>query len=482
MKILWLDIDSLRPDHLGCYGYHRNTSPVIDSLAAEGMRYDAVFASDAPCLPSRTAWQMGRPGIQTGVINHGGCYADPFRTSIGREFNEHPDYRKFIQVLRAAGYRTASVSTFAERHAAWWFHAGFGEVHDVGKQGLERAEEVIPAASRFIQDHGTEDDWFLHVNLWDPHTPYRTPDSYGDPFKHEEAPAWPDAETIRLHQDGYGPHSATAVLSDPGVSIPTPRELSKITSREDFRHWINGYDTGIRYADDHVGQLLQVLSDINILDETVIIISADHGECQGEFNIYGDHQVADISTCRLPWIIRGPGFEKGLNTALHYHYDMTAGILSHLGISIPAGWDSIPTDFSSGDKGRSSLVISQAAWSCQRSVLFDDYILMKTYHSGLKDLPQTALFNWRKDPHQTCDLSNTDTSLVCKAHALLDTWIDNQLSRSPNGEDPMRGVIKEGGPYHTRGKLKEYISYYQDSGRPDLALKMQTNHQFDPGV
>ena len=76
MRILYLDLDTLRPDHLGCYGYHRNTSPNIDRIAAEGVRFDNYHCSDAPCLPSRTALMTGRFGIHTGVVGHGGTAAD----------------------------------------------------------------------------------------------------------------------------------------------------------------------------------------------------------------------------------------------------------------------------------------------------------------------------------------------------------------------------------------------------------------------
>ena len=55
MRLLYLDIDTLRPDHLGCYGYPRRTSPNIDALATRSIRFDNVYASDTPCLPSRTA-------------------------------------------------------------------------------------------------------------------------------------------------------------------------------------------------------------------------------------------------------------------------------------------------------------------------------------------------------------------------------------------------------------------------------------------
>ena len=71
MRILYLDLDTLRPDHLGCYGYPRATSPHIDSIAARGMRFERVYCSDAPCLPSRAALTTGLFGIHNGVVNHG---------------------------------------------------------------------------------------------------------------------------------------------------------------------------------------------------------------------------------------------------------------------------------------------------------------------------------------------------------------------------------------------------------------------------
>ena len=75
MRILYLDLDALRPDHLGCYGYHRNTSPNIDRIAEQGVRFDNYYCSDAPCLPSRSALTSGRYGIHTGIVGHGGTAA-----------------------------------------------------------------------------------------------------------------------------------------------------------------------------------------------------------------------------------------------------------------------------------------------------------------------------------------------------------------------------------------------------------------------
>src|SRR5205814_6890113 len=107
MRVIYVDIDSLRPDHLGCYGYHRKTSPHIDSLANDGVRFNNFYAPDAPCLPSRTAFFTGRFGIQTGVVNHGGVRADIRVEGPGREFRSTSTLDAFAERLRNAGWYTA---------------------------------------------------------------------------------------------------------------------------------------------------------------------------------------------------------------------------------------------------------------------------------------------------------------------------------------------------------------------------------------
>ncbi len=103
MRFLYIDIDTLRPDHLGCYGYLRPTSPVIDAIAREGVRFDRCYASDTPCLPSRTALTTGRFGIRTGVMNHGGLAADPLPEGAGRQFTARLNNESWVMSMRRIG-------------------------------------------------------------------------------------------------------------------------------------------------------------------------------------------------------------------------------------------------------------------------------------------------------------------------------------------------------------------------------------------
>lgn len=481
MRILYIDIDSLRPDHLGCYGYHRRASPHIDQVAARGVRCTNYYASDAPCLPSRTGLFSGRFGIHTGVINHGGLEADIRPLGDQRGFANRGPYRSWMTALRQKGLHTVFISPFAARHAAWHVLDGFREVYDTGKNGLERADEVAPAALRWIGAHAQEENWYLHVNFWDPHTPYRTPLEYGNPFADDPAPAWLTEEIIRQHRASFGPHSAQD-LQEWGPCDPDrwPRLPREIASRTDFKQWIDGYDVGIRYADDHVGQILNALADLGVLDETLVIISADHGENQGELNVYGDHQTADHATCRVPLVVAGPGIPEGhVDDAFHYQIDLAPTIVELVGGEPAPRWDGV--SFANAltrveAAGRPYLVISQGAWSCQRAVRFGPWLLIRTYHGGLKDFPDWMLFDLEKDPHETRNLADQRGDVVAEGLRLLETWHTEMMSASPSPTDPMWHVIREGGPFHTRGRFDECLKRLNQTGRAEAIRRLEERY------
>lgn len=488
MRILFIDIDTLRPDHLGCYGYHRATSPNLDWIASQGRTFDNCYVSDAPCLPSRAALWSGRTGFHNGAINHGGVAADPFHEGPGRLFRDRWDATGWIPQLRKAGLRTVSVSPFGERHSAWWWYAGWNEVYNSGKGGVELADDITPLALDWIRRNAQSDNWFLHVNYWDPHTPYRTPMQYGNPFEHEPLPDWLTEEVRARCWQSFGPHSAQEPHGEPDASANLqahPRLPAKLDLMDAVRSWIDGYDTGIWYADRHVGLLLNELRAQGVLDDLVIVVSSDHGENQGELNVWGDHQTADHITSRVPLILRWPGVTApaSRDAALHYHFDWAATMLELLGGQVPGNWDGIPFTRALKEnraEGREALVVSQAAWSCMRSVRFchedEDYICLRTYHDGYKDLKPVMLFNLSLDPHEQHDLADARPELVQKAMALLTDWQHAQMLSGTTDVDPLVTVLREGGPFHTRGTLARYAAYLRATGRAHHAARLESQH------
>ena len=466
MNILYIDIDSLRADHLGCYGYARPTSPHIDRLAAEGVRVSSCYTSDAPCLPSRTALFSGLFGIHNGVVTHGGTASHMRYPGDGHSTDR--ERLPLPMALSMAGYHTVTFTNFAQRHLAWHFLAGWDEIHKVNnKGGHERADEVSQVFLPWLRQHAGEDKLFVHVNFWDPHTPYRTPLEYGNPLEGSPRPEFPDDETIAAQRESYGPMSARDhVLNQERY----PRLPAGITNRADFDRWIDGYDVGIRYVDDHIGQIRATLEARGVLDDWAIIVSADHGENQGELNIYGDHQTADEYTTHIPLIIRWPGTTApgGAYAGLVYHLDLAPTLCELLGVRVPERWDGrsfAPVLRGQAHTDREYLVLGQGAWTCQRAVRQGDWLLVRTYHTGHHPFPAAMLFDLAQDPHETRNVAESRPEVVAALDHLLTEWWQEQTSGPQGQPDPMLTTIQEGGPFYVRGKLQPYIERLRAAGR-----------------
>jgi len=484
MRLLYLDLDTLRPDHLGCYGYHRATSPNIDRIASGGMRFDQFYCSDAPCLPSRTALMTGRFGIHTGVVGHGGTAADHRLEGPGRGFSSEYEWSSLPRTLRKAGFYTALISPFAERHSSFTFYAGFREMHNTGKGGMESAEEITPVALDWIRRNAKRDQWYLHVNYWDPHTPYRAPAAFGNPFANDPLPAWITPAVFEQHLKHVGPHSANEIMMwDDKANPQWPRHPGALRNMQDLRQMIDGYDCGIRYMDDHIGQLLRALADEGVLDDLVIVVSADHGENQGELGIYGEHATADNITCRIPMIVRWPGQVKGgsVQAGLHYNLDWLPTLAEMLGQERHRAWDGESfTAALNGDPGmgRDHLVISQCCHVCQRSVRFDRWLYMQTVHDGFHLFPREMLFDLETDPNEQVDLAGQRPEVRRKGAMLLDGWHSRMMATMPAGysEDPLETVMREGGPMHARGQLAAYCERLKATGRGWAVEELRLRH------
>ncbi|MGQ9662756.1 MAG: sulfatase family protein [Kiritimatiellia bacterium] len=485
MRILFLDIDTLRPDHLSCYGYHRLTSPNIDRIAAEGVRFDNYYCSDAPCLPSRTALMTGRFGIHNGVVGHGGTCADLRIEGAERGFRDKLATTSLVGVFRWKGWRTVTISPFAERHSAWHFYAGFQEMYNTLGCGLESAEQITPTVLDWIERHGHEDKWFLHVNYWDPHTPYRAPTEFGNPFANDPLPAWLTPEVIAAHWNAVGPHTAQEFnMYDDATSSKYPRQPGQVKGMEGVRQVIDGYDCGVAYADFHVGQILEALRAKGVLHDTMIVVSSDHGENLGELGIYGEHGTCDNITHRIPLIIRMPGGMRGhVDRGLHYNLDLAPTLSALLGLTPASNWDG--TSFaaavrSGAECGRDYLVLSQCAHVCQRSVRYGPYIYIRTYHDGFHLFPEEMLYDLEHDPHEQTNLAPERPELCRQALYYLAEWHDRMMrSMCPYDTDPLWTVMREGGPYHARGQLKAYCERLQRTGRGWAIEELKRRHPYE---
>jgi choline-sulfatase len=501
MRILFLDIDTLRADHLGCYGYNRNTSPNIDSIAEDSVKFENYYCSDAPCLPSRSALMSGQFGIHTGVVGHGGTAADPRLEGADRGFQSSLYSKNCLPgFLRKQGYHTVSISSFAERHSAWNFYAGFNEIRNSGGCGMEPGEIVTDEALKWIEQNAEKDNWFLHINWWDPHTPYRTPMDY-NPFENEPAPEWLTEEILQEHRKMSSPHGAQEIMMYTNEPIPQyPKHQGEIRNMEELKYFFDGYDSGVKYADEQIGIILDALKNKGIdIDDLAIIVTADHGENLGELGLYAEHATADNITCKVPMIIKWPECLKGhTDKGFHYSLDllptladlfkgksagteMDAKFIPGSGGDQKPDWDgkSYFESLKTGkETGHDELILSQCAHVCQRSVRWDKYIYIRTYHDGYHLYPKEMLFNLDKDPYEQNNIAEERPEL-CKegAHKLMN-WHDKMMFTQPEGysNDPMWTVISEGGPTHAKGYLSQYCERLKKTGREWAIPELKKRH------
>jgi len=356
------------------------------------------------------------------------------------------------------------------------------ETYNPGGRGMESGETVLPLALDWIERHGSEDNWFMHVHFWDPHTPYRAPKEFGEPFADVPLDTWIDEKTLAEHKKHSGPHGPMEINMYNDSERPDyPRHPGKITDMAGLKKFFDGYDTGILYTDFLVGKIFDLLREKNVFDDTAVIITTDHGENMGELALYGEHATADYPTCRIPMIMKFPGGAKGIvNDELHYSIDLLPTMAELLGVPVNEQWDgkSFASTVKTGAKsGHDSLVLSQMAHVCQRSARFDKWLYIRTYHDGYHLFEKEMLFDIEADPHETRDVKAEYPEICQKGAKIILDWHDEMMMKSAFIEDPLWRVMKEDGPFHAWPKrLTEsgFLEKLERTGRAEGAQILRT--------
>ena len=280
-KIILLVIDTLRADHLGCYGYARNTSPNIDHLAAESIVFERAFTPVSYTLPAIASMLTSKRPDSHGIgLSQDGKFSGDSDLTLA-------------ELLSDNGYSTAAfVSTVVLRKATK-LDLGFDVYDDkMTAEELNRPDytlregrATIARALEYIKRH-KENDLFILIHLMDVHGPYICPPPYDAQFVDD--PFYGEKATLRVVPDNH-PYSgipAYQVLGAPGAANGDGKGFIN-----DPRVYRARYDGCIRNCDDIVASLLNGLKVLGIYDDTLFILTADHGEALGENDIYFFHGV-----------------------------------------------------------------------------------------------------------------------------------------------------------------------------------------------
>ena len=297
-NILLITIDTLRADHLSMYGYPRETSPVMDGLAGEGVRVERATVQWPKTAPSFAS-------IFTATY--------PKDNKIVRRVGERlPDgLRMLAEELREHGYSTHAVVANGAVGSEFNFHQGFQSYKETWKiapqsegQDPNRAEMVTRLALETAAEIDPTRPFLLWVHYLDPHSPYTPPEPFSSHFQND---AFFDSEE-RIEID------ETAERKDMG-GIGVTQVLD---GRDELAFYVARYDAEIAYTDHQVGVLLEGLEEKGLLGGTLTVVTSDHGESLGEHHYFFDHGRF--------------GFQSNLDVPLIFHFP---GVLSPRVVSGP---------------------------------------------------------------------------------------------------------------------------------------------------
>ncbi len=408
-NILLIVIDTLRADSLSCYGHARQTSPFLDHLAAEGVRFDRAYA---PC--SWTVPSVASMLSSTYVNQHG----------LGRRFRGEgggvstwaiipSDVPCLAQLLSDGGYKTfglvANMSLAPERG----FDRGFGRYGCIGSVNVDRVREAL--ATWLPEIAGAQEPWFFWLHLFDPHGPY----DGRAPWLEEFDPEWRRAAPMN------------------GMSPPQFAARAKKLPASDVAVAKACYDSEIRAADELIREVFARLPGA---DDAFVLVTADHGE---EFLDHGgtlhggslyDEQI------RVPFIIRTPdrrsaGTVEAQPVSL---VDVLPTLLGAAGLESPpgaAGINVMTKDGVNVPEGREVFAELRGL----RAVIDARWKLIITMGSRDAD----RLFDLSSDPGENLNLAATEAGLLEARRVLIDGYEEGVRQTPPQGIEIDRRTVEK---------------------------------------
>ncbi|CAG7597707.1 hypothetical protein PAESOLCIP111_00168 [Paenibacillus solanacearum] len=479
MKIIMISLDTMRASRLGCYGYAKPTSPYIDEIASQGVLFENAYAADIPTEVAHTGIFTGKVGLTTGVVSH------------GSELGVLPKSTEWLPtMLRSAGFTTGAVDNLYQLKE--WFARGYRYyINSVGGKRWIDGRTINDLAKPWIRDHKDE-DFFLFLHYWDPHTPYLPPERYISPFY--EAGRNPYDPSNRSMEAAYN-HMAYPFFKHHHYDL-----LGSVTDAD----YINAlYDAEVRYLDDLLRELDGYLEEQGIREVTLLVLFGDHGESLTEHGIYWDHCGLYEPTVHVPVIMRWPeAVPAGRRVkGLVQQVDLMPTVLEAARMAALSGIDAARLAAPAGLDGRSlwnairgesdrtheAVYLSECAWQAARGIRTERYKFIRTHDAGPFSRPPRELYDLHADPEETVNLAETYAETADALERQLDGWVSAKLQ---GRQDPMERQLQELGlPFRNRiEKILEGVGltweeWLRDPQRERFdALHAQKAHGRVPGA
>jgi arylsulfatase A-like enzyme len=423
-NVVLVVVDTLRADHLTCYGYPRATSPNLDRLAAGGVRFDRAWTAWPETCESMAAMLSGTWCQTNGVV-----VLTP--QAIATEMDLLPE------VLRERGFATAAFVTNRVLPRGSNFEQGIDDYVEVWdpQQNPKKLAETDLAAS-WIEQHAS-DRFFAWVHLIEPHAPYKAsqPERFVDD-------AWYDPTRRVVVRPADDPNRYLAYGSIPAVT--------RVEGHDELAYYVARYDAEIVDADAKIGKLLARLDALGRADDTLVIVTGDHGEGLGEHDYFWHGLVPFDETAHVPLIVRAPGVAAGVAPDVVSTVDLFPTILELLQVDPgkthqPIEGRSLVPVLREPARATGRIVFTESGndrrdhgW--QRSVRDSRFKLVHVPSERERDqlgLEEWQLFDTREDPGETKDVSAQHADVFARLKAELFGWMRRRpLFHSPKREIP----------------------------------------------
>lgn len=426
MNVVFVAIDALRADHLGVYGYERPTSPFIDALAAGGVVFDNHFTPAAPTQPAFTTIFSGTHPLTHGVVCHDG----------NQPLNPRVEW--LPSVLRQQHCTTVAVDTLCDHRP--YFARGFE--YYVNPRIKGEFPSCQPFNVRAIEwlEHCRREPFFLFIHYWNTHTPYL-----------------PAPKVARLFYDG-DPTTTNMGSLDDFYQCPTvdrwPEDwFGRLRATwpncaggriEDRRFIEAQYDAEVRSADDGVKTLCAVLESKGLLDDTLLVVFADHGEHLGEHGIWFDHHGLYDPNVRTPLILHWPKDLKGGRrvSVMTQHQDLFATVLDAIGAQVPEvveGRSLLPLakGFAAPPDWDQTLMTCECTWQKKWAMRTADNKLIVSREPDWHGHPAVELYDLKSDPGEQVSLAESHAGLARQLKAQFEAKLQTMLDQRSLSDDPI---------------------------------------------
>jgi arylsulfatase A-like enzyme len=315
-NIILISIDTLRADHLGAYGYARDTSANLDALARDGTLFEHAFAQSPWTLPSHASMMTGLGPVAHGAMDLRGALSEAHETLAERLAREGYDAAAFV-----GGTRSSFIGAERGLDQGFGFYGhyphprpGWGgllarRLDHARLKWIDRhvgnADAEIAASLRWIETRANQ-PFFLFLHLFDVHSktvklPYEAPEPFRERF-------CAGVDGVEFDGCGRAGHCASEYLHDlwsGAVASPSPQTIGRMQCL---------YDGGIAFVDDELGRLFGALRCLGLWENTLVVVTSDHGEAFFEHGV-PDHTELYDEVLHVPLILRGPGIPKGQRSA-----------------------------------------------------------------------------------------------------------------------------------------------------------------------